>query len=99
MLATTGTVDFGGASFTARLVDYFLKKSIGLENINAETPERESFRKLLAFSLWKECERAKLDFEGSKQTRLSSIGISESNRNFASFEEEYVLFVISCYYY
>ena len=69
LIATTGTANFGGASFTARLVDHFLTKSIGLGNINVETPERERTRKLLAFSLWKECERAKLDLEGSNKTR------------------------------
>ena len=71
LIATTGTANFGGASFTARLVDYFLKKSIGIElrAVKSETSEQKRTHKLLAFDLWKECERAKLDLEGSNKTR------------------------------
>ena len=74
LLATTGMVNFGGASLTARLFDHFLNKSIGLElmrNVKSEieTPEQERARKLFAFGLWKECERAKVDLQSYNKTR------------------------------
>ena len=40
-MATTGTDNFGGASFTARLVDYFLGQTIEKENIKSETAEEK----------------------------------------------------------
>ena len=64
-MATTGTDNFGGASFTARLVDYFLGQIVEKENIKSETAEEKRRLKLLAFTLWKECERAKIELEGS----------------------------------
>ena len=64
-MATTGTDNFGGASFTARLVDYFLEQTIKKKNIKSENAEEKRNLKLLASTLWKECERAKIELEGS----------------------------------
>ena len=66
-MATTGTDNFGGASFTARLVDYFLgqRQTIEKEDSKSEAVKKKCSLKLLASTLWKECERAKIELEGS----------------------------------
>ena len=68
LMATSGSTDFGGTTFTARLVQYFLERIRNTPEQLQDQVEQKNKRKQFTKMVWEECERAKLELECSHDT-------------------------------
>ena len=68
LIATSGCTDFGGTTFTARLVQCFLDRISDPSNQLQDPVEQKNKRKQFTKMVWEECERAKLELECSHDT-------------------------------
>ena len=68
LMATSGCTDFGGTTFTARLVQHFLDQIVDTPKQFQDQVEQKNKRKQFTKMVWEECERAKLELGCSHDT-------------------------------